>query len=218
MPWEVVGVTADVRLYGFDRTPTAQVFALPSQWPGDNVFPLGPYFAVKSQGDRGELLRQVREIALALEPEAGVFNAATMENLVSNRMSQPRLYTVLLGTFAGLAAVLAFIGVYGVMSYVVTQRTREIGIRMALGATPVRVLRTVLSQSLAVTAIGIVIGLAGAVTLSRVLQGLLFAVAPVDAITYAVVTLAFVLGLIVAAWLPSSRATRIIPVQALRAE
>jgi putative ABC transport system permease protein len=217
-PWEVIGVTADVRNYGFDRAPTVQVFALSSQWPGDNVFPLGPYFAVRAQGGRGELLRQVREIALALEPESGVFNVATLEHMVSNRLSQPRLYAMLLGTFAGLAAVLAFVGVYGVMAFVVSQRTREIGIRMALGATPARVLRTVLSQSLAVATVGIVLGLVAAVSLSRVLRGMLFAIEPLDATTYAVVTLSFVLALVVAAWLPARRAIGIVPVQALRAE
>ena len=177
---------------GFDRAPTAQVFALPAQWPGVNVFPLGPYFAVRMHGDRHELVRRVRAIATGLDPEAGVFNVATMDGMVANRMSQPRLYAVLLGTFAGVAVVLAFVGIYGVVAYTVSQRTREIGIRMALGAAPGRVLRMVLAQSLSIAAGGIVIGLVAAAGLSRSLRGLLFGVEPLDVLTFAVVTTAFV--------------------------
>jgi predicted permease len=217
-PWEIVGVTGDVRLYGLEQAPSSQLFALPSQWPGDNVFPLGPYFVVRTEGARDDVLRQVRQIASAIEPEAGVFNVATMDHIVSNRMSRPRLYATLLGSFAGLAAVLAFVGVYGVMAYVVGQRTREIGIRMALGAAPSHLLRMVLTQSLSVAVAGIAIGLAAAVALSRSLQGLLFGVEPLDVRTYAVVTASFVLVVVLAAWLPSSRATRITPAAALRTE
>jgi putative ABC transport system permease protein len=215
-PWEVVGVTADVRQYRFDQAPTAQVFALPTQWPSDNIFPLGPYFAVRTETDHRELLRHLRGIATALEPDAGLFNVATMDRIVSNGMSRPRSYAVLLGTFAALAAVLAFVGIYGVMAYTVSQRTREIGIRMALGAAPSRVLRMVLTQSLSIAAGGIVIGLALAAGLSRSLSGLLFGIEPLDSPTFAAVTAAFVVVLGVAAWLPSRRATKIVPAIALR--
>ena len=217
-PWEIVGVTANVRQYSFDRAPTAQVFALPAQWPGDNVFPLGPYFAVRMHGDRDELVRQVRAFASGLEPESGVFNLATMDGIVANRMSRPRLYAVLLGTFAGVAVVLAFVGIYGVIAYTVSQRTREIGIRIALGAAPGRVLRMVLAQSLSIAAGGIVIGLVAAAGLSRSLRGLLFGVESLDVPTFAVVTTAFVVVVSIAAWLPSRRATKIVPVVALRVE
>jgi predicted permease len=217
-PWEIVGVVADVRQYSFEQAPTAQVFALSSQWPGSNVFPLGPYFAVRSHGTHGELLAQVRAIATTLEPAAGLFNVATLDSIVSNRMSQPRLYAVLLGTFAGLAAVLACVGIYGVIAYAVGQRTREMGIRIALGAAPSQVLRHVMAQSLWLAAAGIIAGLGVAVALSRVFQGLLFAIEPLDAATYVVVTLIFVFVVVVSAWLPSRRATRIEPVAALRAE
>ena len=217
-PWEIVGVTANVRQYGFDQEPTAQVFALPAQWPGDNVFPLGAYFAAKTHGDRDDLVHQVRAIATGVEPEAGVFNVATMDGIVANRMSRPQLYAVLLGTFAGIAVVLAFVGIYGVIAYTVSQRTREIGIRMALGASSARVRRMVLAQSLAVAAGGIAAGLGAAAGLSRSLRGLLFGVEPLDPLTFAVVTMAFVVVVGFAAWLPSRRATTIMPVIALRVD
>jgi putative ABC transport system permease protein len=217
-PWEIVGVTADVHLYGADQVPTAQVFALPDQWPGDNVFPLGPYFAVRASIDRSELLRQIREIVTTIDPEAGVFNVADMATIVSNRMSRPRLYAVLLGTFAVLAAVLAFIGIYSVVAYTVSQRTREIGIRMALGAAPPRVMRLVMTQSLSLATVGIVVGLVAAILLSRTLGSLLFGIEPLDLLTFVVVTLTFVVVVGVAAWLPSRRATTVEPLIALRAE
>jgi putative ABC transport system permease protein len=217
-PWEIIGVVADVRQYSFDQAPTPQVFALSSQWPGDNIFPLGPYFAVRTRGTSADLLAQVRAIATSLDPEAGLFNVAPLDSIVSNRMSQPRLYAVLLGTFAGLAGVLACVGIYGVMAHAVGQRTREIGIRMALGAAPARVLRMVMAQSLSLATPGIILGLAAAVALSRVFRGLLFAIEPLDVGTYLVVTLLFLVVVAVAAYLPCRRATTVVPVAALRAE
>jgi putative ABC transport system permease protein len=217
-PWEVVGVAANVRLFGMDRAPTAQVFALPEQWPGDNVFPLGPYFAVRAPVDRSDLLGHVRQIVTALEPDGGVFNATTMAEIVSNRMSRPRLYTVLLGGFAAVAVTLALIGIYGVVAYTVSQRTREIGIRAALGAEPSRILRLVLTESLCIAGAGIAAGLGAAVALSRLLTGLLFGIEPLDAGTLAAVTAAFVLLIALAAWIPSRRATRVAPIVALRTE
>ena len=217
-PWEIVGVVADVRQYSFDQAPTPQVFALSSQWPGNNVFPLGPYFAVRTRGDRGDLLAQARAVATSLDPEAGLFNAATLDSIVSNRISEPRLYAVLLGTFAGLAGMLACVGIYGVMAYAVGQRTREIGIRMALGAAPAHMLRMVMGQSLSLASAGIAVGLAAAVALSRVFRGLLFAIEPLDVATYLVTTLLFVFVVTIAAWLPSRRATQVVPVAALRSE
>jgi putative ABC transport system permease protein len=217
-PWEVVGVAANVRLLGLDQTATAQVFVLPAQWPGDNVFPLGPYFAVRAPVDRSDLLRQVQQIVTALEPSGGVFNATTMASIVSNRISRPRLYTTLLGSFAAVAVVLALVGVYGVIAYTVSQRTREIGIRIALGAEPSRILRLVVTESLWIAAAGIAGGLAAAVALSRLLTGLVFGVEPLDVGTLAAITAAFIVLIAIAAWIPSRRATRVAPIVALRAE
>jgi putative ABC transport system permease protein len=128
------------------------------------------------------------------------------------------LFAVLLGAVAGVAAALAFVGIYGVTAYTVSQRTREIGIRMALGAEPSRVRRMVVAQCLSIAGCGIAIGLVAAAILSRSLRGLLFGIEPLDALTFASVTVVFVIVVGVAAWLPSRRATAIMPVIALRAE
>jgi predicted permease len=217
-PWEVVGVAANVRLLGLDQTATAQIFALPAQWPGDNVFPLGPYFAVRGPVDRSDLRRQVQQIVTALEPSGGAFNMTTMASIVSNRIARPRLYTTLLGSFAAVAVVLALVGVYGVIAYTVSQRTREIGIRAALGAEPSQILRLVLADSLWVAAAGIAVGLTAALALSRLLTGLVFGIQPLDGGTLTAITAVFIVLIAIAAWIPSRRATKVVPIVALRAE
>jgi ABC-type antimicrobial peptide transport system permease subunit len=133
-------------------------------------------------------------------------------------MSRPRLYTVLLGGFAAVAVTLALIGIYGIVAYTVGQRTREIGIRAALGAEPSRILRLVLTESLCIAAAGITAGLGAAVVLSRLLTGLLFGVEPLDPGIFVAVTAAFTLLIFFAAWIPSRRATRVAPIVALRTE
>lgn len=141
-----------------------------------------------------------------------------MDQLVSNRVSRPRMYAVLLGIFAGIAVLLAAIGVYGVMAYSVTRRTREIGLRMALGARRSQVVALVLRQSMVSIAVGLVIGLAGAAAMTRYLEGMLFGVPPLDGTTFVVVSLLFLSVASVAALMSAQRATRINPLTALRYE
>ncbi len=160
----------------------------------------------------------MRGIASQLDPLAAVDGVATMEQLLSNSISRPRLFTVILGLFAGVAVTLAVIGLYGLMSYAVARRTREIGIRMALGAQRHVVMRLVLRESLGMTVIGVVLGLIGAAAFTRVLEGMLFGLTPLDPSTFVAATLLFMAVALVASYVPAQRATRVDPLVALRAE
>jgi putative ABC transport system permease protein len=153
-----------------------------------------------------------------LDSQAYVDNVATMEELVSNSLSRPRLYAVLLGVFAGVALTLTAIGIYGVMAYAVAQRTREIGIRMALGADRSQVLGLVLRQSSAVTVIGVIAGLAASAAATRYLQGMLFGLTPLDPSTFLFVAVAFAGLATLASFVPARRATQVDPLIALRSE
>jgi len=219
-PWQIVGVVADVRQFGLDQDPQPQFFADFRQWPvTDPVFftILGPYFAVRG-ADVLTLVPRARDIVHGLSADAGLYNVATMDQLVSNSLSRPRMYASLLGIFAGVAVVLAGVGIYGVIAYAVTQRTREIGIRMALGAQRFEVVKLVLGQSLAWTVIGIVLGLGGAAVVTRYLEGLLYGLTPLDAPTFVAASVTFLLIALVASYVPARRATRVDPVVALRSE
>jgi putative ABC transport system permease protein len=216
--WEIVGVVADVRQSGLDLEPGPQVFAQVSQWPGTTVFPLGPYFSARTASNPAAIVPHVREIARQLDAEAGLFNVATMEQVVANRISRLRLYAVLLAIFAGVAGALAAIGIYGVMAYAVAQRRREIGIRMALGARPSAVMVLVLGQSTLVTLVGIAAGLAGAAAVTRYLHGMLFGLTPLDPATFVAVSIVFAAVATLAAYLPARGATKVDPMIALRSE
>jgi putative ABC transport system permease protein len=217
--WEIVGVVEDVRQFAFDREPTPQVFVDIRQWTG-MVFPIGPYFSIRTQDGigMGAALSAAQAAARQIDAEAGLFNVAPMERIVANSTSRRRLYATLLGVFAGVAAVLAAIGIYGVIAYAVAQRTREIGIRMALGAPRAQVINLVLRQSLVLTAAGIVLGIAGAAALVRYLEGMLYGLTPLDPATWIGVAVLFAMVAAIAAYIPARRATAIDPLHALRAE
>jgi len=140
----------------------------------------------------------------------------SMDQLSSAAIAQPRLYLVLIGSFAATAMLLAAIGLYGVLAYAVGQRTREIGIRLALGAKRGEVLRMVISQAGRLAIAGVLLGLAAAVLASRVLRSQLFEIAPTDLLTYAMVGVGLLLVALVASWIPARRASRIDPLVALR--
>jgi putative ABC transport system permease protein len=164
------------------------------------------------------MIGNVRRVVHEIDSRAALENIATMDQVISNWMTRPRMYAVLLGMFAGLAIALAAAGIYGVMAYSVTQRTREIGIRMALGAQRPAVMRLVLGQSLALVAVGLTIGLAGAAGVTRYLEGLLFGLTPLDASTFAGAAVLFGSVAVVASYLPARSAATVDPIVALRAE
>jgi ABC-type antimicrobial peptide transport system permease subunit len=141
-----------------------------------------------------------------------------MDEAVAASVAQPRFRMLLLAVFAISATLIATCGIYGLMAYAVTQRRREIGVRMAVGAEPGDVLRLVLGRALRIVGLGVIVGLAGAVGVTRVLQRFLFGVTPTDPLAFTVVTLLLVAVGMLAAWLPARRATRIDPTAALRAE
>jgi ABC-type antimicrobial peptide transport system permease subunit len=178
----------------------------------------GTYFAVRTTADPIAIVGSVRTIAKEIDPLVPIENIAMMDQIVSNAMSRPRLYAVLLGLFAMVAVVLAAIGIYGVLGFLVTRRTREIGIRVALGARREQVIALIVRQTAALTVTGVIAGVAAAAALSRYLEGLLFGVTPLDPATFIGVIVLFGVVAAVAAYVPTRRATRINPITALRAE
>jgi predicted permease len=216
-PWEIVGIVDDVRQIGMTERVDPQIFIDDRQVPLDEpITGVGLYVAIRTDADPDALIPTIRPLVSQLDSRAMVENIAPMHDLVANSIRRPRLYMVLLGTFAGLAVALAAIGIYGVMAYAVTQRTREIAVRMALGANRRQVLADVLGQSIVATVVGILLGLAGGAALTRYLDQLLFGLSALDPATYAAVALLFLAIALVAAFVPARRATQIEPAIGLR--
>jgi hypothetical protein len=211
---EVVGVVADVRHYGPAKGTGPTLYAAHGQSPVD-------FFTVVArtrEGAPSSLLDLLRTDLAALDPELPMFRVRTLEQFAADAVAQPRLYMVLLAVFAGTAVLLAGLGLYGVLAQTVGQRTREIGIRMAVGAARHEVVMLVMSQGGRLGLLGIAFGLAGAALASRSLSGLLFGVAPLDLPTYAAVAATLLAIALFASWLPARRASRVDPVRALRAD
>ena len=165
-----------------------------------------------------DLTRAVRTELDGLDRDQPIENVRTMTHLVSASVAQRRLSTQLLGAFAGVALLLAALGLYGVLAYSVTQRRQEIGIRLALGAKHRDVLGLVLGQGVKLAGLGVALGLAGALALTRVLERLLYEVKPFDPLTFAGVSLLLFGTALLACWLPARRAARVDPMEALRCE
>lgn len=214
-PYEVIGVVNDVRHTGFAGSVRPEYYVDLTRFGLTDA--TRPYFVVRSRSSPAVLAGLIRSAVQSVDPEAGVnLNQQTMSELVSASVAKPRFNTVLLGTFAVVALVLAAVGIYGVMAHAVTQRAREIGIRMALGAAPARVLLLVLGQSVMLTAFGAVIGLLGAGAVTRYLEGMLFELTPLDPPTFFGVALLFVLVALLASFFPAARASGVDPLVALR--
>jgi putative ABC transport system permease protein len=221
-PWlSVIAVVADVKHQGLDQPARAEVFVpcLQDQYKIDSV--VEDYWmslVVRTTSDSLRLVSAVRNSVWSVDRDQPVSDIQTMEQVLSRSVALPRVMTLLFGTFASLALLLALVGMYGVMSYSAAQRTHEIGIRVALGAQHKDVLRLVLGQGLALTVIGLVLGLGGAVVLTRVLTGFLYGVTPTDPVTFAIVSLGLTAVALLATYLPARRATKVDPLVALRHE
>lgn len=210
---EVVGVVNDVRQFGLEQPATPQVFGLLT---GDSDPSL--YYAVGTSGEPTTQIATIRQIVRRLVPEAGLYNVATMDQILASSVGRERLYAVLMGIFAVIAAALAAIGLYGLVAHAVALRTREIGIRVALGARPHRVLGLMMRDVAVLLAIGLVLGLGGAVAATRSLESMLFELSPLDPATYVVVATLFMIVSFGAAFVAARRATAADPVVALRSE
>jgi putative ABC transport system permease protein len=173
---------------------------------------------VRTNLNPSQMAAAVRQEISAIDKDQPVVNVQTMNKLLSDTMANRRFSTLLLGIFAALALVLASVGVYGVISYSVTSRTHEVGIRRALGANKSDILRLVVGQAMALAMTGVAIGIAGAFALTRLMSSLLFQVSATDAITFLTVALLIAVVALVASFIPARRAAKVDPVIALRYE
>jgi predicted permease len=210
---EIVGIVGDVRHRSLSAEVSPHVYAAFAQWPIDQLT-----VVMRSRGDPAATIAAARGAVASLDRDVPVYDAFTLATMVDRSLGQPRFYVLLLGVFAGLAVLLAAVGIYGVIAYTVQQRTREIGIRIALGASAERVVSMMVRRGLVLALAGVALGTAGAFAVTRVLRSLLYGVGARDPVTF--VGVAVLLGVValLASWIPARRAARVDPLTAMRAE
>jgi predicted permease len=213
-PWiTVVGVVGDMHRDGVTRDPVSEIFLPLSQHPAR-----GMDLVVRTSADPRSFTGAVRSAIRSADKTAPVFNVSTLEDALHDQVAPRRFQTFLLSLFAFLAVILSAIGVYGLMHYSVTQRTHEIGVRMALGAQPLEVIRLVLGNGGRIALMGILMGVGGSLSIGRVLNSLLFGVTATDPVTFVVVTLLLCVVALAACYIPARRAIHVDPMVALRYE
>jgi putative ABC transport system permease protein len=212
----VVGVVEDVKNAGLDK-PTATELYIPYLQTAGLGLRTG-YVIVRAKGDAARMVGPSRGVIHEIDSSLPVAEVRTMDEVLSSAQARPRFLTLLLTMFSGVALVLAAVGIYGVISYSVAQRTNEFGIRMAMGAGPRDVLRMVLGQGLVLGIIGVALGAAGALALTRLIRGLLFGISSFDPLTFLVMAALLTAVTLAACWVPARRATRVDPMVALRYE
>ena len=216
---EIIGVTADVKPEGMESEPRPQLYICHRQLRPMMARMLNRMsLAVRSSQDLGPLAGAIRSQLKQLDPDLPLYDVAPMASRVSNSVARPRFNAVLLGIFAAVALLLASVGIYGVLSYSVSQRTQETGIRMALGAQGGDILGMVLKQGMLLVTVGVTIGLLASLALTRLISSLLFQVSPTDPSTLGAIALLLSAVALLACWLPARRASSLDPLQALRYE
>jgi putative ABC transport system permease protein len=208
----VIGVVNDIRQFELTAEPKPQMYLTYEQIG----FFAPRYLVVKTDVEPTSLASAVRNAVWEVDKDQPVSNIATMEEVLSDSIARQRFSMLLLAIFAGVALVLAAVGIYGVMSYSVAQRTHEIGIRMALGAQTGAVLKLAVGYGLKLVLVGIVIGLIAAFLLTRVMSTLLFGITPTDPMTFTLISAILILVALIASYIPARRATKVDPVIALR--
>jgi len=211
--FEIVGVAANVRSLELREEPTSEVYFSLQQ----NPF-AGMSLVIRSNVEPGGLAGPLRQIVAEVDKSVPVANVETMDHIVSESITQPRFNLFLLGLFSTVAMLLSAAGIYGVTAYTVTQRTHELGIRLALGAQVSDVLKMILRQGMVVIAVGLVLGLLSAFALMRLLRSLLFGVGENDPVTFVAITVVLLLVALFACYIPARRATKVDPLEALRYE
>ncbi|HZF39625.1 MAG TPA: ABC transporter permease, partial [Blastocatellia bacterium] len=210
---EIVGIVSDVKQYGLDQATPMQTYEPYKQQTSPSMT-----LVARTSGDPANLTAAIRNAVLQLDKEQPIANIRTLDQILSASIAQQRFSTMLLGVFAAVAMLLAAVGIYGVLSYAVTQRTHEIGIRVALGAARRDVLRLVIGQGMLLTLLGVAAGLAVAFALTRLMSTLLFGVSATDPMTFGLIALLIVAVALLACWIPARRATKVDPMVALRQE
>jgi predicted lysophospholipase L1 biosynthesis ABC-type transport system permease subunit len=208
----IVGVVADIKQYGLDTPTTLQVYEAVQQHP----YFSGMTLVVRTSHAPAEATAELRQLLRELDPNLPILNARRVSTILDRSVGPRRLTAVLLGWFAGVALLLSTIGVFGLVSFMVGQRTQEIGIRVALGAAPSRVLALVFRQGIALTAAGAAIGTGGGLWATGLLRAELFDVSPRDPLALAIAPVSLLVASAVACYWPARRALRVDPVTALR--
>ena len=212
-PVDVIGVVADVRPFRPDAVPEPEIY-----WPIAQRTRFASHFVLRTQGDPAAFERTVRARVAAVAPDVSVNGFRTMDDLVGSGLVSPRFNLAVLGIFAIVALCLAAIGIYGVISYNVSRRTHEIGLRKALGADRDRIVGQIVRQGFSPALAGIALGVVGALALTRLMAGMLYGVRATDPVTLVSVILVFALIAAIACWIPARRAAALEPMDAMRAE
>lgn len=212
-PVDVIGVVADVRPFRPDAVPEPELY-----WPIAQRTRFASHFLLRTRGDPPAFERTVRSRVAAVAPDVSVNGFRTMDDLVGNSLVSPRFNLAVLGVFAVVALCLAAIGIYGVISYNVSRRTHEIGLRKALGADRTRIVAQIVRQGFSPALAGLALGIVGVLALTRLMTGMLYGVRPTDPATLVAVTVLFALIASVACWIPARRAAALEPMDAMRNE